>query len=262
MCRLPGFATWPCDELNPLWRTGNGGYPNDAIPAERLRPRIRNRIRAAFRRQSRTSGCSVLVEKTCANCLRLDFVAQCFPEAMFVQIVRHPIDTIPSTLRRLSAPLDIGYLAKKARYVPARHLPMAVVRSIRRRFVGPGQSAWGPGVPQQALPPEKLTPSSYAAMQWIECVRGVDGFFDSRDQRNCHYVRYEDILDDAAGRLALLAEGLGKQIEYNHILSATGAIRNHIISKREILDASAIRTLMNHGSGTMERHGYAIDGGH
>jgi hypothetical protein len=154
MCRLPGFATWPCDELNSLWRIGNGGYPNDAIPAERLRPQIRNRIRAAFRRQSRMSGCSVLVEKTCANCLRVDFVAQCFPEAMFVQIVRHPIDTIPSTLRRVSAPLDIGYLAKKARYVPVRHLPMAVVRSIRRRFVGPGQSAWGPVVPQQALPPD------------------------------------------------------------------------------------------------------------
>jgi hypothetical protein len=260
MCRLPGFATWPCDEINAMWRSGNSGYPNDALPAERLQPRIRNRIRAAFRRQARASGCSVLVEKTCANCLRVDFVAKCFPEAKFVQIVRHPVDTIASTLRRRRSRLEIGYLAKKARFVPLRNLPAAAVRSTWRRFFGCGQSAWGPVVPQHVLPSGIITPSTYAALQWVECVRSVDELFDACDQRGCSHVRYEDILDDSVAGLIDIMQDLDRQVDRSHMVSATELIRDHISTKREILDTSAIRTLTNHGSETMERHGYALDG--
>lgn len=262
MCRLPGFATWPCDEINALWRIGNGGFPDDAIPADRLRPRVRNRIRAAFRRRFRASGCSVLVEKTCANCLRVPFVAACFPEAKFVQIVRHPIDTIASTLRQRQSPLDMRYLAKKARFVPLRSLPMAVVRSTRRRLMGCEQSAWGPVVPRHVLPFGVITPSSYAAMQWVECVRGVDEAFDTRDHNGRSSVRYEDIIEDSAAGLTSLVRDLGMQVDHNHSVEATKSIRDHIVTKREILDASAVRTLTNHGLRTMERHGYALDGGH
>ncbi|MFV2092639.1 MAG: hypothetical protein ACC634_06100, partial [Hyphomicrobiales bacterium] len=64
---LPGFATWPCDELNPVWRHGNRSWPDDEIPAE-LAGRGRDFIRRRFTRMWRQSGgCPFIVEKTCAN---------------------------------------------------------------------------------------------------------------------------------------------------------------------------------------------------
>ena len=32
---LSGFETWPCDEINPIWRHGNLFWPDDEIPVER-----------------------------------------------------------------------------------------------------------------------------------------------------------------------------------------------------------------------------------
>lgn len=93
LVRLDGFATWPCDEINPIWRHGNLGYPDDQIPASRATPAVRQFIRKAFLRiwqeQSRPD---FVVEKTCANALRVPFVSAVLPEARFIHIVRDGYD--------------------------------------------------------------------------------------------------------------------------------------------------------------------------
>ena len=33
-----GIGTWPCDEINYIWRHGNVRYPSDEIPADRATP--------------------------------------------------------------------------------------------------------------------------------------------------------------------------------------------------------------------------------
>ena len=68
ICSLPDFATWPCDEINPIWRHGNVLHPTDAIPPELATPAIRHFIRTQFVREwERLGRPKFLVEKTCAN---------------------------------------------------------------------------------------------------------------------------------------------------------------------------------------------------
>lgn len=31
---LPSVTTWPCDEINYIWRHGNINYPSDEFPVE------------------------------------------------------------------------------------------------------------------------------------------------------------------------------------------------------------------------------------
>ena len=83
---LDGFETWPCDEINPVWRHGNINWPTDAIPPERA-ANPRAYIRRAFQRIWRETGkpCFV-VEKTCANSLRVPFVDAVVPEAEYIHI--------------------------------------------------------------------------------------------------------------------------------------------------------------------------------
>ena len=35
---LDGIGTWPCDEINYIWRHGNVRYPSDELPRENATP--------------------------------------------------------------------------------------------------------------------------------------------------------------------------------------------------------------------------------
>ena len=45
---LEGIATWPCDEINYIWRHGNVRFPSDEIPADRATPVIKSYIQQSF----------------------------------------------------------------------------------------------------------------------------------------------------------------------------------------------------------------------
>jgi len=64
ICRLPGFATWPCDEINYIWRHGNARWPSDALPPELATAKVRAYINRQFGGQARGRGARYLVEKT------------------------------------------------------------------------------------------------------------------------------------------------------------------------------------------------------
>lgn len=70
---IPGATTWPCDEINLIWRHGNRDVPSDELAPEMARPEVTSYIRRRFDRIRRTDAPCV-VEKTCANALRMGFV--------------------------------------------------------------------------------------------------------------------------------------------------------------------------------------------
>src|SRR6185503_1405135 len=91
-CTLPGCGTWPCDEINFIWRHGNVGYPSDAIPPRLATARVRSFIRSRFAKIARQRGLTTVVEKTCANSLRVPFVDSVVPEARYIFLVRNGVD--------------------------------------------------------------------------------------------------------------------------------------------------------------------------
>ncbi len=62
---------------------------------------------------ARRDDADVVVEKTCANSLRVPFVDRVVPEARYVFIRRDGLDAVGSAMARWKAPLDIPYLARK-----------------------------------------------------------------------------------------------------------------------------------------------------
>jgi len=106
----PGFATWPCDEINYIWRYGNSGFPTDELIPIQVTPSIRKYIRKQFQLVSKRYRSVYVVEKTCANSLRLDFVELLFPEAIYINIIRDGRDAASSASKRWKAPL---YIPKK-----------------------------------------------------------------------------------------------------------------------------------------------------
>lgn len=89
----PDATTWPCDEINYMWRHGNRGHPSDELPADSASERVRTFVQRRFERVARTGGAYV-VEKTCANSLRIPFIDAILPNARYAFIVRDGRDAV------------------------------------------------------------------------------------------------------------------------------------------------------------------------
>ena len=175
LVQIPGFGTWPCDEINYIWRHGNRGYATDEFTRAMATPSVKMFIRNKFEHLAASFNLSTVVEKTCANSLRCGFVAEVLPEARFIHIVRDGRDVAVSANQRWKAPLDLGYIAKKAKYVPVSDLPYYATKYLGNRIyrlVGGGKrlSTWGPRYSgmQEALANHSLPVA--CAMQWQACV--------------------------------------------------------------------------------------------
>jgi hypothetical protein len=175
LVQIPGFGTWPCDEINYIWRHGNRGYATDEFTRAMATPSVKKFIRSKFEQLSTSFNLSTVVEKTCANSLRCGFVAEVLPEARFVHIVRDGRDVAVSAAQRWKAPLDIGYIAKKAKYVPIGDLPYYATKYLGNRIYrltrgGKRLSTWGPKFTgmQEALANHSLPVA--CAVQWQACV--------------------------------------------------------------------------------------------
>ena len=46
---INGIETWPCDEINYVWRHGNVFYPSDEIPVENASPAVKRYIQKSFK---------------------------------------------------------------------------------------------------------------------------------------------------------------------------------------------------------------------
>ena len=146
-------AATPYD-LNYVWRTGNESYPTDALPPDLCDDRIREKIGRALMSAAglRPGDERRLVEKTVSNTLRVGFVARVLPGADFVHIVRNGRDVTASSLTRWLKPLDLRYLAAKARSFPLSNYRYAfwfLGNLLRPRRQSRGRAVWGvryPGI--------------------------------------------------------------------------------------------------------------------
>ena len=123
LCGLDGLETWPCDEINPIWRHKNRDRGTDALMPSDATDEVIAYIRKAFEQQQRRVGSQVLVEKTCANTLRVPFVHAVFPHARFLCIVRDGREAALSAAERWTAPMDLTYTLRKLRYAPRSDVP-------------------------------------------------------------------------------------------------------------------------------------------
>lgn len=218
LTRVPGLTTWPCDEINLVWRHGNRDHPSDELPASAATPEVAASIRRAFERLGARNGGATVVEKTCANTLRVGFVDRVVPDARYIYIERDGIDAAASAMQRWHAPFDFRYTAAKARYVPASDLPFYATRFVSNRLRARGGDAaggaqvsswWGPKLDGQADLIRRHSLDELCAIQWQRCVQNAERDLADIDPARIHRVRYEHYVRTPAEDTAAILDFLG-----------------------------------------------------
>lgn len=262
LCSIEGIDTWPCDEINYIWRHDNVRWPSDEIPKDRATKRAVRYIRTCFDAQAREAGCEVLVEKTCANSLRVPFVDEVVPEAKYIFIVRDGIDATGSAKLRWRAPLDIPYIMKKVRYVPKLDLPYYALRylgaRLHRLISKEGRLGfWGPALDDMPRILKEHTLDEVCAIQWQRCVDSSASALDGIPQERKCFLRYEDFVVNPEEGLSSVLEFLGRHANADAVADAVSSVSSRSVGLgRENLGEEKVAQLERLVRPTLEKYGY------
>lgn len=263
LVQLPGLETWPCDEINYIWRHGNRGYPTDQFSRDMATPRVADYIRQQFDKFARRSGATTVVEKTCANSLRCGFIDQIFPNARFIHIVRDGRDVALSANLRWTAKLDVPYILRKARYVPPTDLPyyggQYFGNRVRRLFSKDGRLAvWGPRFDDMQVVFENNSVAVACAIQWQACVRQATEQLGELDASRVFTTRYEDFTSQPVEELRKITDFLGQSLSSEAAASLTGRVSTKSVGNwRTKLSAEETAAVERHVGETLHHHGYS-----
>lgn len=201
LCRFNGVGTWPCDEINYIWRHGNVRYPSDEFTPVMVTPSVRQYIRKWFDDLAEGMDLDFIIEKTCANSLRVDFLGRVFPEAKYIFIVRNGVDVVSSAVKRWKASLDVPYVLKKIHFVPWCDLPYYAFcylgNHVYRLFSSDKRlSSWGPRLHGMGRILKEHSLEEVCAIQWKRCVDTAAESFVLMPPEKFIQIRYEDLVQN------------------------------------------------------------------
>jgi len=257
-----GVGTWPCDEINYIWRHGNVRYPSDEIPTSHATPAIKKFIRQRFEMIAKTQNIDVVVEKTCANSLRVPFVNQIVPDAKYIFIYRDGIDAIGSAKLRWTAELDLSYILKKVRFVPIMDLPYYAVRyfwSRLHRLISRERrlAFWGPAFNNIQDILQRYTLNEVCALQWQCCVDNAEKAFSLMPDDKVIRVCYEDFVRYPERELKKILTFMQHEVPTEQITEAVKGVSSKSLDKgRKALGEKEVRHLESFVGETLERYGY------
>lgn len=257
-----GVVTWPCDEINYIWRHGNIRFPSDEFTADMATPSACSYIRSQFEKLAKKEDADFIIEKTCANSLRVPFVERVLPDAKFIYIYRDGIDVAASAKQRWSAKLDIPYLIAKTHYVPKTDLPYYGVKYLWNRayrlFSSEKRLAyWGPTLEdmQSILGSNSLI--EICALQWQRCVEASEKAFVEMDGEKVHKVAYEQFIEDPEHELAKILQFIGKDLSQEELKKVVAQVSKSSVGKgRSQLTVEEVTNLEQLVGETLKRYGY------
>ncbi|MGM0452716.1 MAG: sulfotransferase family protein [Thermodesulfobacteriota bacterium] len=261
LTQFAGVATWPCDEINYIWRHYNVVYPSDAFAPEMARLPVRRYIRGWFDWVARHYTADTVVEKTCANSLRLGFVNRVLPEAKYVFIRRNGFDAVASAIKRWQAGLEPGYILRKARFVPpsdlvfyaARYMINRLYRQVSRQR---RLAFWGPRIDGMDKLLRTHPLDEVCAFQWRACVDAAGQFFARLPSDRWLPLTYEALVSDPETELQRVLDfaGVNQDIAAcRHIIAEISP--ENLGQGRQILEQEAAARLTPIIADTMSRYG-------
>ena len=257
-----GVSTWPCDEINYIWRHGNVRYPSDAIPAHNASLSIKSYIRQCFTDIHSKYESDIVVEKTCANSLRVPFVDAVLPDAKYIFIYRDGIDATDSSKERWTAKLDIPYIIDKVKFVPKTDLPYYGLRYFGARLYRliskeKRLAFWGPALDDMQKILQKHTLNEVCAIQWQCCIEKAEEAFSQMPKDKVVRVRYEDFVREPVGELNRILEFLGRDIELQRVVKAVECVSPLSLGKgRKAMGEGEVENLEALIGETLKRYGY------
>jgi len=181
--------------LNTLWRTGlSPGAPDPRI-AEEASPRAIHEIRTALQGFADSSA-QYLVEKTCANTLRVPFVRRVLPDAQFVHILRDGRDVAVSARNAWRKGPSFDDVLRKLRTVLTTD-PRSLSWHVRNWWTGREVPAvWGPRYSSIESDLREMSLLEVCARQWRSCVETCLDDLSSISDRRVVSIRYEALVSD------------------------------------------------------------------
>jgi hypothetical protein len=181
--------------LNTLWRTGLSPAASDRRTADEGTPRIARNIRSTLRTLAEPST-PYLVEKTCANTLRVPFVNRVLPDAQFVHILRDGRDVAVSARNAWREGPSFDDALRKLRTVLATD-PPSLLWHARNWWGGRDTPAvWGPRYPSIERDLREMSLLEVCARQWRSCVETCLDDLSSISDRRIVSIRYEALVSD------------------------------------------------------------------
>ncbi|MBV1880770.1 MAG: sulfotransferase [Pseudomonadales bacterium] len=262
LTQLDDVSTWPCDEINYIWRHGNVSHISDEFVREDATPQVKKYVRGKFKTIANEHKVDVIVEKTCANSLRIDFVDEILPEAKYIFICRDGIDAVGSAKIRWTAELDIKYILEKVKFVPISDLPYYgfryFVNRLYRIFSNNKRLAfWGPKIKGMSVILDEHSLNEVCALQWERCVNKAEKFLDVMPEGKVIKVKYEDLISDPKVEIRRLVEFVGKSVGEEELVGFISDISASSIGKgRRQLGEQEVNTLTGLIGVTLARLGY------
>ncbi len=261
LVKLPSTDTWDCDEINPIWKHGNISKDTDELKVEDASENVKKFIRKEFDKIQKSTSAPIIIEKTCANSLRVPFVYSILPEAKYIFIFRDGRDVISSAMKRWQSKLDFFYTFKKLRYVPKQDLMYYIAKygmnRISRLFSGTKSlSFWGPVYLGMSEDIAQKDLHLVCAKQWAKCVENTKESMKCLPSENRFEVRYEDFVNAPEAILKKITSFIGvpvsddllKECVSNVRRSSVGNYREELNDK-ELLEIEPIIKKAMHLSG-------------
>jgi hypothetical protein len=191
-------GTWPCDEINLIWRYNYSRYPNDEFFIDMVQKNNSEYIRKQFEKLGANYSLETVVEKTCANSLRVGFVNKILPDAKYIFIYRNGFDAVSSAKKRWTSSFDLKYTMKKLRFVPYQDVPYYGYNFIKNRITRAFSDekrlkTWGPVI-EEFDSIDSMSLNEICAYQWKKCIKNSLRDFSKIDETKILKVKYEDFV--------------------------------------------------------------------
>jgi len=253
-------------EINYIWRYGNANTDTDELKPEHARPEVIQYIRNQFSKLSKRPNSELIVEKTCANSLRVDFVRTIFPKAHIIHLVRDGRAVAESARRCWKARPKIRYLLEKARYVPIRDIPYYGSRYLgyqlgRLNMGDAKQSSWGPRFARLDELVKEKTLIEVCGIQWKVCVQAAESAMKDLPSDQTITLRYEDIINSSLSTIGRLFEKINLPFtpECQAYVKRT-VTKDHLNKWQHDLSGQDMQMLMPFIESELLQHGYELSG--
>ncbi|SFW65233.1 Sulfotransferase domain-containing protein [Sinomicrobium oceani] len=234
ICSIQGFETWPCDEINYIWRHGNIAKNTDRFTAGDARPGVRKYIKGAFESFERKSKAEHVVEKTCASSLKVPFIEAIFPNAKYIFLIRDGRDVASSAKQRWTASLELKYIWKKVKYVPVSDIPYYgfryFINRIKKLFSSEKRLAfWGPIYPGMKEDLQKDSLIEVCGKQWATCVEAAYEDLLQIDSHRVHMMNYETFVGNPVEEMGKVMDFIGLEASEKEIKGSVNKVSTRSI---------------------------------
>jgi len=230
------METWPCDEIDLVFRYGNRSKSDDRFTENQINDKSKTYIKSFFSSFQSLHPHATIVEKTCANSLRVPFLNSIFPNAKYIFIIRDGYDVVASAKKRWTSSVDITYLLKKLKFVPKFNIPYYLFMFIKNRFSQLTSSnnimpKWGPVYPGLIDDIKNLSLDEVCALQWKNSVESAYNDLLEVGSEKSLFITYENLINNTVKVLNEIQNFLGNEWREDEIYTAASLVRKDKIGK-------------------------------